>query len=204
MERREAVKYISILLGGAVVGGNSFLAGCKSNTGETLSWDPKEIVYLDEIAETILPQTSTPGAKAAKVGNFMTVMVNDCYEKRDQDAFKKGMKKLNEASVSKFDMEFVKITPEQRKNLLVEIDKEAKEYQVSVVNKFNDEENKKYKADLKYNKQTISPHYFTMMKQLTLLGYFTSEIGAREALGYVSVPGRYDACIDYEKGKRWS
>ena len=157
MERREAVKYISILLGGAVVGGNSFLAGCKSNTGETLSWDPKEIVYLDEIAETILPQTSTPGAKAAKVGNFMTVMVNDCYEKRDQDAFKKGMKKLNEASVSKFDMEFVKITPEQRKNLLVEIDKEAKEYQVSVVNKFNDEENKKYKADLKYNKQTISP-----------------------------------------------
>jgi len=48
-------------------------------------------------------------------------------------------------------------------------------------------------------------HYFTMMKQLTLLGYFTSKPGATEALRYVPVPGRYEGCIPYTKGeKAWA
>ena len=204
MERREAVKYISVLLGGAVVGGTGFLTGCKSETGKSVAWGASDIAYLDEIAETILPQTTTPGAKAAKVGDFMKIMVNDCYEESDQKTFREGMAKLNEESVKKYDMEFVKIKPEQRKDLLIAIDKEAKDYQAKVVKPFNDEENKKAKEDPAYTKKHKSPHYFTMMKQLTLLGYFTSEVGAKEALGYVSVPGRYEGCINYEKGKRWA
>ena len=204
MERREAVKYISLLLGGAVVGGTGFLTGCKSETGKPMAWDANEIAYLDEIAETILPHTSTPGAKAARVGDFMKIMVNDCYEASDQKAFREGMNKLNEESTRKYDMDFVKINPEQRKDLLIAIDAEAKKFQKEEVNPFNDEENKKSKADPKYVKKRMSPHYFTMMKQLTLLGYFSSEIGAKEALGYVSVPGRYEGCTTYEKGKRWA
>ena len=48
-------------------------------------------------------------------------------------------------------------------------------------------------------------HYFRMMKELTILGYFTSEIGATQALRYVAVPGRYEGCVPYTKGeKAWA
>ena len=208
MDRREAVKYISILLGGTVVGANAFLTGCKT-TGKKEDWSQDEIAYLDEIAETILPQTSTPGAKAAKVGQFMTVMVNDCYEAADQKAFREGMGKLNDAAGKKFDKDFMKLTPEQRHQLLLELDKEAKEYQVKVSD-FNKKEDDKEKAENEkgnknYKRQHMAPHYFTMMKQLTLLGFFTSEIGHKEARRYEPIPGRFDACIPYTKGeKAWA
>src|SRR5215213_10442436 len=98
MDRREAVKYISILLGGTFVGAEAILSGCKSNTGRNIEFSEEDIAYLNEIGETILPQTSTPGAKAADVGKFMTVMVNDNYEEGDQKVFRDGMDKLNDAS----------------------------------------------------------------------------------------------------------
>lgn len=201
MERREAVKYISLLLGGAVVGGNVFLTGCRSDTGMDMEFSADDIAYLDEIAETILPATSTPGAKAARVGQFMTVMVNDCYEAVDQEVFHQGMKKLNEVSRKDYDLDFMKITPQQRHALLVKTDGEAKEYQKQV-NDFNKIENQKYREDFRYEKKHMSPHYFTMMKQLTLLGFFTSEIGAKQALRYNPVPGKYEGCIPYKKGDR--
>ena len=208
MERREAVKYISILLGGTFIGANAFLTGCKSETGEATEFSPEQIAYLDEIADTIIPTTSTPGAKAAKVGSFMTVMVNDCYEAGDQKVFREGLKKLNQASEKKYDKEFMSITPEQRKELLIAIDKEAKTYQEKV-NAFNDKENAKEvearNSGKQYERQKMSPHYFTMMKQLTLLGYFTSEIGCKQALRYNPVPGKYEGCVPYKKGdKAWA
>jgi len=97
------------------------------------------------------------------------------------------MNKLNEASKKKFSGNgFMKITPEQRKELLNELDKEQKAY-------------------AKDKKKEDDPHYFTLMKQLTLLGYFTSEPGATKALRYVPVPGRFEACIPYKKGdKAWA
>jgi hypothetical protein len=208
MERREAVKYISILLGGAVIGANAFLTGC-STSGNKDAFDAEDIAYLDEIAETILPATNSPGAKAAKVGQFMTVMINDCYEAADQTAFRKGLGELDKASEKKFDKGFMAITPQQRQQLLVEIDKEAKAYQ-GKVSEFTDKENKKEqdaiaKGNNNYKKEHMAPHYFTMMKQLTLLGYFTSEIGHTKARRYAPAPGRYDGCVPYTKGeKAWA
>ena len=206
MERREAVKYISILLGGALVGADAFLSGCKSNTGKPGEWSADDIAYLNEIGETILPQTTTPGAKAANVGQFMTVMVNDCYEAGDQKAFREGMDKLNDESKKKFSKDFMNISADQRKDLLIGLDKEAKEYQKKVSD-FNSAEGKKEKEEIakgnkNYKRQKMSPHYFSMMKQLTLLGYFTSEVGSTKALRYVPVPGRYEGCIPYKKGDR--
>ncbi|PGH39630.1 MAG: twin-arginine translocation pathway signal protein, partial [Candidatus Nephrothrix sp. EaCA] len=71
----------------------------------------------------------------------------------------------------------------QRQSFLKTLDKEASDYA----------KNKKHEEPA---------HYFTMMKQLTLLGYFTSEIGMTKALRYLPVPGRYDGCVDYKKGDR--
>lgn len=190
MNRREALSRVALILGGTVIGANIFLEGCKpadkkAMTG--LDFQPEDIAYLDEIAETILPTTaSSPGAKAAGVGTFMTVMVKDCYEEKDQKLFTEGMEKLQDASKKKNGKNFMESTPQQRHDLLVELDKEQKEH----------EKNKK-KED--------PNHYFRMMKELTLLGYFTSEIGATKALRYVESPGRYDGCVPYKKGdKAWA
>jgi len=209
MERREAVKYISILLGGTVIGADAFITGCKTKTGNIHEWSDDDIAYLNEIGETILPQTSTPGAKAADVGRFMTVMINDCYEEGDQKVFREGMSKLNDAADKKFNNSFMKLSPQQRHDLLVELDKEAKELQKKV-DDFNEKEDLKgreetSRGNLKYVRQHMAPHYFFMMKQLTMLGYFTSKVGMTQALRYEPVPGRYEGCIPYKKGdKAWA
>lgn len=201
MDRRDAVKYISVLMGGALIGGDAFLLGCKSNTGKTNWLSAESVAYLDEIGETILPRTKTPGAKDAHVGRFMQVMVNDCYEEGDQNAFKEGMDKLNDASDKKFSKGFMEATPEQRKELLIQIDKEAKDYQKSISD-YNRAEDDKYNKNMKYVRQKKSPHYFTMMKQLTLLGYFTSKEALTQAVNYKAVPGKFEGCIPYKKGDK--
>lgn len=186
MERREAVQYISLLLGGTIVGGSAFLTGCKSNTGKEAKFSEDDIAYLDEVANTILPDTSTPGAKAAKVGAFMTVMINDCYEEKDQKIFHEGMTKLNDLSKKTYDNSFMKLNEQQKHDLLVTLDNEQKKYS-------------------KDKKKEDPAHYFRMMKELTLLGYFTSEIGCTKARRYVESPGKYEGCVPYKKGdKAWA
>ena len=187
MNRREAVQYISLLLGGTIVGGNAFLTGCKTKTEGTHSaFTTDDIAYLDEVADTILPATSTPGAKAAAVGTFMTVMVNDCYDDKDQKIFHDGMDKLNDLSKKTYDNGFMKLNPQQRHDLLVKLDNEQKDY-------------------MKKKKPEDPSHYFRMMKELTLLGYFTSEIGCTQARRYVETPGKFEGCIPYKKGdKAWA
>ena len=110
MNRRDALQHISLLLGGTVVGGQAFLLGCKSETGKEQGFTADDIAYLNEIADTILPTTKTPGAKAANVGQFMTVMVNDCYEEKDQKIFKDGMDKITELSKKDYSKNFMDIT----------------------------------------------------------------------------------------------
>ena len=186
MNRREALSSVALLLGGTMLGAEAFLSGCKTKTDVGISFSASDISFLDEVAETILPATSTPGAKAAKVGEFMTVMVKDCYEEKDQKIFMEGMSKLDEASKKKNGKSFMESTAGQRHDLLVELDKEQKEYQ-------------------KAKKDDQPTHYFRMMKELTLSGYFTSEVGATKALRYVAVPGKYEGCIPYNKGdKAWA
>ncbi len=187
MNRREALSSVALLLGGTILGSQAFLSGCKTKTEAGAAFTADNIAFLDEVAETILPTTAaSPGAKAAKVGEFMSVMVRDCYEEKDQKIFMEGIKKLDEASQKKNSKSFMDSTPEQRHELLVALDAEQKDYQK---NKKKDDPN----------------HYFRMMKELTLTGYFTSEVGATKALRYVAVPGKYDGCVDYKKGdKAWA
>jgi hypothetical protein len=232
MDRRVALQRVGLLIGGSVLGANAFLTGCKSpedkDAGEKVAFSQPDIAYLDEIAETIIPTTATPGAKAAKVGTFMTVMVSDCYSARDQKIFREGMDKINELSKKKFDKDFMSASTQQRLQLLTELDKEAKEEQrkqkedrdnEAAANKQKQEEERteqkrnptqeseKTKEEKQQEKPREDPprHYFRMMRELTLLGYFTSEIGATQALRYQQVPGRYDACVPYKKGdKLWA
>lgn len=190
MNRREAISRVSLLLGGTILGVEAFLAGCrqpdKNIGGAGINFSNDDVAFLDEVAETILPATDTPGAKDAKVGDFMTRIVRDCYTEKDQKVFVDGMQKLNEASKKKNGHSFLDASAQERHDLLVDLDKEQKQY-----------------TDKK--KEDDPPHYFRLMKELTLWGYFTSEPGATKALRYVAVPGKYQGCIDYKKGdKAWA
>ncbi len=190
MNRREALSSVALLLGGTIIGSQVFLSGCKADEkkiGASLDLTPDDISFLDEVGETILPTTaSSPGAKDAKIGNFMKTIVNDCYEEKDQKIFLDGLQKLDAASKAKNGKSFLESDEKQRHDLLVELDKEQKDYT-----------SKKKPED--------PAHYFRMIKELTLWGYFSSEIGATKALRYVAVPGRYEGCIPYKKGdKAWA
>src|SRR2546430_5933082 len=114
--RREAVLRVTALLGGiALTGGTALITGCRQEkVGEPFTAD--DIAYLDEIADTILPTTSTPGAKAAKTGAFMALMVKDTYEPKDDRIFRDGMRKLDDASKDKYSVGFMKATPQDRKS----------------------------------------------------------------------------------------
>ena len=97
-------------------------------------------------------------------------------------------------------------TPEQRHALLVSLDSEAKEYQKKKSD-FDKEQNErdtdeKVKGNNNYKKDVMPTHYFTQMKQLTLLGFFTSKPGETQALRHEPVPGRYDGNFPYKKGDR--
>ncbi|MDP4282879.1 MAG: gluconate 2-dehydrogenase subunit 3 family protein [Bacteroidota bacterium] len=213
MNRREAVQYITLLVGGTVIGSSYFLSGCKSKTGVSMVFTDADISLLDEIADTILPATSTPGAKAAKVGQFMTIMVNDCYEAPDQKIFHEGMNKLDETCKSKNGKSFMESSPQQRHDLLVELDKEAIDHQKKISEYYDSlSDAKKQEMVLQKNFTGENPmavknrenpdYYFIMMKQLTLLGYFTSEIGCTQARRYVETPGKFEGSIPYKKGDK--
>ena len=185
IDRREAIRRVTTLLGGiAFVGGTGLLeaserlqrraAVTRRGVGRFTAQD---VALLDEVADTILPETKTPGAKAAQTGAFMALMVTDTYTDRNQEVFRDGMQKLNAAS-------FMTSTPAQRLASLEQLDREQKTY-----------------MDARRGNDT-PPHFFRMMKELALLGYFTSEIGCTQAQRYVEAPGAFEPCVPYTPGER--
>ena len=236
INRREAIQRVTAMLGGlTLVGGSSLIAACQkaqekaADTSAAAAAGPQQpigefsaqdIAYLDEIAETILPATSTPGAKAARTGAFMALMVTDTYEPKDQQLFRAGMKTLDEASQkANTGVTFMAATPQQRLTLLAAIDKEAKEHMDArdAARRARDKAAKNLPDQRKEAAQGADvgaaaaitadtpTHYFRMMKELAMLGYFTSEIGCKQAMRYVESPGRFDPCVPYQPGeKSWA
>lgn len=195
MERRELLKNIALLTGGVFIGGELFLTGCKSGASLEAGFTPATISFLDEVAETIIPATKTPGAKAAKVAEFMKVYVTDCYTQPEQTAFTKGIVQLDEACNKANGKSFMDCDAKQRHDFLVTLEKEAKT--------FNEGVSKENEGKKDEEKKPI--HYYSMMKQLTLLGFFTSKTGATETLRHIAVPGKYDGAFPYKKGdKAWA
>jgi hypothetical protein len=242
--RREAILRVSALLGGvALVGGSGLLTACSRDSSSSLAsgsaFTAADVAFLDEVADTILPTTKTPGAKAAGVGPFMALMVTDGYSTDDQKIFRDGMRALDDASRKANNVSFVTATPEQRLALLQRLDREQKAQADARGERAKEKAKKKLDAmrlpstvatqatpadpkqadahlpDERKENTPAAPdanpapaitsepptHYFRMMKELALLGYFTSEIGCTQAQRYVESPGRFDPCVPYVKGE---
>jgi hypothetical protein len=179
MNRRDALKSVMVMMGGTMIGATAILTGCApEHQIEGLNFSPEDIAFLDEIGDTIIPETDTPGAKATGIGSFMVMMVKDTYDADQQKTFVDGVNMIRKDFKSTQSSGFMEASQEDR---LAYLNGMYEQYKAS-----NGEEVK----------------VINMLKDLTVLGYFTSEIGATQALNFVEVPGKYEPCIPYNKGDK--
>nr|WP_068888986.1 gluconate 2-dehydrogenase subunit 3 family protein [Pedobacter panaciterrae] len=223
MDRREAVRNMAFLMGGALSATTIgvFLDSCNSPSTKTSGnlFADNQLKLITEVADIIIPTTSSPGAKAAGVGPFIALMVKDCYPEDAQKAFVKGLDALEEQSKDQFKKSFLEISPEQRTQLLSKLREEtiaATKAEQDTLNKQKEADAQKADPDkaksqtenagfasiLPKDKPKTEPRFFSIIRDLTLLGYFTSEIGATKAMAYVDIPGRYDGCVDLKPGQK--
>ena len=177
MKRKTFLQRLAIGSGGiAIIPSMSILTGCEYEPEVRLVLSQSDVPLLNEIAETILPATNEfGGAKAAKVGEFLLTMYRDCMSPQEQQRIVNGINEIDKRASESFESSFTSADPSQKQTLLEEIQSEAK--------KATDE----------------NPHFFPIMKNLVIRGYFTSEIGMTKARNYMFVPGSYEGCIPYSK-----
>lgn len=192
IDRREALRKTAMMMG-AAISASAFaglMQGCKTTPELTyvpqfFSEDQGRIVM--EVAEIIIPKTDTPGAKDVGVPGFIDTMLKDCYKKEDQDRFLAGLTAFDEEAKTAYGDSFIYCEPEQ---------------QVELVKKTHDAA----VAEAKENREAKRP-FILMTKELTLLGFFTSEPGATQVLQYEAVPGSYKGCLPLSEagnGKTWA
>ncbi|MFE3871675.1 gluconate 2-dehydrogenase subunit 3 family protein [Flavobacterium sp. ZS1P70] len=185
MNRREALKNVAFLMGSAIsvtsmgVLFESFtLPEIEKNH---VSFSAKDEELLAEFADIIIPTTaSSPGAKAAGLGTFIPMMIRDCYPAKMQEIFASGMKDMQAKCLKNFNKDFLAMSIEERQKIMTDLKNETIA---------NDK----------------APSFFLIARDLTILGYFSSEIGCTQAREYLPVPGRYDGSAEYKPGqKAWA
>ncbi|WP_042249430.1 gluconate 2-dehydrogenase subunit 3 family protein [Paracoccus sp. PAMC 22219] len=211
MNRRDLLTMIAAVTGTAMLGAGRVMAYVPTETGQNL-FTPEDAAFLDEVAETIIPATDTPGAKDAAAGAFMTQFVSDCYDADEQAAFRDSIETLKAEAQSRYGAAFETLEPAQRQEMLQEA-MVAAAAQAVVVNEAK-EQARQQARDVQPSADTAASaeadvdlpalHWFTPLQQLTLLGFFTSEIGATQVLRYEPVPGEYIGDLDYDGGPAWA
>ena len=207
ISRREAVIKMAVLLGASVVGPR-LLAGTFGQSGALpAGYTADDLALLDEIGDTIIPADDVPGAKAVGIGAFVAMMVNDCYDAPDQRAFRLGLAKLAVDFQAQYGAGFMAGRAEDRTAFLNKLDHDQRA-QPRTRNRRRPGNGEEPGADTESNTaglpqapDRIVP-FFRMMKELTILGYFTSEIGCTQALRYAEVPGGFDGNAPYKQGDR--
>ncbi len=188
IDRREALKKTALLMGAALSASSiaAIMNGCKA--APELNYKPQfftedQARLVSEIAEIFIPKTDTPGAKDVGVPNFIDTVLKDCYKQEDKDRFIKGLTEFDEDAKKSFGDAFIYCDPEK---------------QVEHVKKHN---------EAAINDKPKERPFIMMVKELTLLGFFTSQPGAEEVLQYEAVPGAYKGCLPLSeagKGKTWA
>lgn len=180
MERRQAIKNALILLGGSLLLPDVLKAWeFPRIENQSFVWTESENELLVALTEIIIPKTDTPGAREAGVAAFILKFVADCEAKEKQILFKTGLETVESRAKSQFNKSFLDCKPDE---------------QIAIVKRMN--------AEATDGTRLKNDSFFYMLKHLTFVGYFTSEIGATQALRYEAVPGRYDGNYPYKKGDK--
>ena len=188
MNRREILKLLSISLGASLT---------PSIEAAALSFKPKASrikgswgSYQREIshicAEIIMPQTETPSALQVGVGDFIDFVVNSWFTKEERKKFLRGLDEINRVSRKRYDSAFLSLSEAERTELLNQIEA-------------NGSENRPSRRDM------LAHSSFLKLKELTVVGYYTSEIGLKAERAYVPMPGKYDGFFRFDQvGKQWA
>ena len=193
MDRREALKRTAWIMGGAISAPAliGIMKGCKARP--TIDWKPaflseEQGLLVSQVSDIIIPKTDTPGAKEAGVPGFIDQLLNEVYSKEDQEKFLNGLKEFNDAATKQYGDPFVELDAAK---------------QLEFVTAQHD-------AAVKAQKETkpAPPRPFILnLKELTMLGFFTSQPGATQVLQYEPVPGAYKGCIPLSEagnGRTWA
>ncbi len=190
IDRREALRRAALFLGGVLAAPTvaGVLAGCEARSVPDGAWKPRALTpdqadLVATIADHILPETDTPGARAVGVHRFIDAMLAECYPVEERERFLAGLADVDARARRTCGRAFLQCATTEQRALLVHLDREA-------------------------FATTPSPDeapFFRTMKELTLVGYYTSEIGATRELRHVPVPGRFDGCVPLaEIGRAWA
>lgn len=192
IDRREAIRKTALLMGAAVSSSAlvGIMQGCKA--APELAYVPEfftedQARIMTEVAEIIIPKTDTPGAKDVGVPGFIDKILKECYKKEDQDRFIAGLTAFDEEAKNAYGDSFIYCEPEQQAEHVRNTHTAAL-------------------AEPKEKRDAKKP-FILMAKELTLLGFFTSEPGATQVLQYEAVPGSFKGCIPLSEagnGKTWA
>lgn len=196
MNRREALQRVALLMGGALSAPAilGVLNGCSAKPGA--AWTPEFLTpeqgaLLAEVAEIMIPRTDTPGAKDVGVPAFIDSMLKNAYGKEDQQRFLGGLEEFEAKARSEHGRVFLELDVAQRAALV------RSAHDVAMV----EERQSDLRPELRQRP------FILMTKELALLGYFTSQVGATQILQYNPVPGAFVACSSLAEagnGKTWA
>ena len=193
MDRRELIQKAAMLLGGAVSSSAmaGVLAGCVSTpgaSGKQTFFTPSEMKTATVMADQILPRTDTPGAIDVGVPAFMDRMMAGYYQDKQRAILRGGLERADKDAMTTHGQVFSALTLDQQVALMKVYDREA--YDQNRRNATN---------------PNADPHFFRIVKELTIVGFCTSQAGATKFLTYTAIPGPYRADIPYsEIGKAWA
>jgi gluconate 2-dehydrogenase gamma chain len=198
IDRREAIRRVALLMGGAVSAPAilGLLAGCSAEPATEAEWKPSfltqaQVALVAEVAEIMIPRTDTPGAKDVGIPAFIDKMLKDVYPKDDQVRFAAGLADFEAQAKRGHGRAFLELEPALRAALVKQVHDPAVEVDRA--------------SNLSIDER--GRPFILTMKELTMLGYFTSEPGATQVLQYRPVPGAYHACVPLSqagKGKTWA
>ena len=186
MNRRKAIGSIFLLAGA----GAAAITGIKLRTlyrTPDLKKLPSHLPLITELAETIIPATDTPGAKAANVGPFIITMIEDCTPKKEQNVFLNGLEDVEDYAHSKYGHSFVNCSQAHRDAIAEHFEKRDRPYKGIAG---------------KVSHKFLGDSFFTIMKKYTVMGYCNSMPGATKGMAYDYVPGRYEGCVDLQPGQK--
>lgn len=176
MNRRKAIGGILAFTGIGVAsfaGYNFFNANSNANRGQLKNYQN----LIAELVDVIIPPTDTPGAKEAKVQEYIIDFMESCSSNKEYNNFYNGLNDLQESCVNDYDTNFESCTASQKIEVL------------EILNVNSDDDSILAKIDNKIRGRS----FFNILKTLTIEGYCTSEIGATQLLTYVPVPVVYNA-----------
>ncbi len=187
MNRRDSLKGLGLIVGGNLLASDAvadFLQTAASIKAGESRWQPRllsaqQAALLQELVEVIIPTTDTPGAKAALSYVFVDLYVKDCYPKAQQDIFLKGLDDLDASSRKQWRRPFLELSPDERLGLLKQMEKESWD-----------------------RGEAVEQSFIRMLKNLTLMGFFTSQAGATKAATYVRSPGPFEGCTELRPGQK--